>query len=49
MKAGDVIAEHMFELRRPEAGVTMIEFGSLIGKRVKVDISKDQPLQAEHV
>jgi N,N'-diacetyllegionaminate synthase len=49
MKAGEIITEDKFELRRPEAGISMIEFESVIGKKLKTDISKDQPLQAEHV
>src|SRR5690606_35837491 len=34
LKAGDVITEDKFDFRRPEAGISILDFTSLIGKKL---------------
>lgn len=49
LKAGDIITEDMFELRRPEAGASVLEFTNMLGRKLAKDIAKDECLSATHV
>jgi len=49
LKEGEIITEEKFEYRRPEAGISVIDFASFVGKKLVKDIDKNQPLKVDYV
>ena len=49
MKVGDLIIEDKFEYKRPESGISVMEFTSFIGKKLLKSIYKGQVLGKEYV
>ena len=44
IKAGQTITEDLIDIRRPGTGIQPIHFEDVIGKKAKIDISKEEPL-----
>jgi sialic acid synthase SpsE len=44
IKAGQIITENLIDIRRPGTGIDPIHFDSIIGKKVKIDIKKEEPI-----
>lgn len=44
IKAGQTITKDLIDIRRPGTGIQPIHFDSVIGKKVKIDISNEEPL-----
>ena len=44
IKAGQTITKDLIDIRRPGTGIQPIHFDSVIGKKAKIDISKEEPI-----
>ena len=44
IKAGQTITKDLIDIRRPGTGIQPIHFDSIIGKKAKIDIPKEEPL-----
>ena len=44
IKAGQVITKDLIDIRRPGTGIQPSHFDSVIGKKAKIDISKEEPI-----
>ena len=44
IKIGQTITKELIDIRRPGTGIQPIHFDSIIGKKAKVNISKEKPL-----
>ena len=45
IKKGDTITKEMIDIRRPGSGIQPIHFDEILGKKAKIDISKESPFQ----
>tara|TARA_B110000263_G_C15287756_1_gene501702 strand:- start:309 stop:1343 length:1035 start_codon:yes stop_codon:yes gene_type:complete len=44
IKAGQTITKNSIDIRRPGTGIHPIHFDSIIGRKVKIDIQKEEPI-----
>lgn len=49
LKAGHIISGEDLAFKRPLQGIAPLEYERLIGKQLKADLAKDQPLSWEHI
>ena len=44
IKAGQTITKDLMDIRRPGTGIQPIHFNSIIGKKAKINIPKEEPI-----
>jgi len=49
ISTGTIITEDLLDIRRPGTGIQPIDFNKIIGKKAKVDISREDPLTWEMI